>query len=54
MKQTLQGIQKGGSFESKYGDVNFLTSTTVILYKNATSGATVVLDVKTVRSFSSC
>lgn len=42
LKHTLEQIQIGGEFESKWGNYNFSQS-----YPNATSGAVVAIDVKT-------
>ena len=48
LKYTLEEIQVGGTFESKWGDYKFGTSKSKRRpYINATSGAVVVTDVKT-------
>ncbi len=41
-KHALEEIQKGGEFKSKWGNYNYKES-----FKNATTGSTVVIDVKT-------
>lgn len=47
LKKTLESIQKGGTYESEWGDYKFGTSKKGRPYINATSGAVVALDVKT-------
>lgn len=42
LEQALTQIQRGGKFESKYGDYNYGTA-----YKNATVGAAVAIEVET-------
>lgn len=48
LQQTLEKIQVGGTYESKWGDYTFdINKSKKRPYENATSGAVVVLDVKT-------
>ena len=48
LKRTLEEIQKGGTFESQWGDYKFgINSQKGKPYNNATSGAVVVTNVKT-------
>ncbi len=47
-KRTLEGIQTGGTYESPWGNYEFgVNKKTNSPYKNATSGALVVINVKT-------
>lgn len=48
LKQTLEQLQVGGTYESKWGDFKFgINKSKRKPYDNATSGATVAIDVKT-------
>ena len=47
LKKTLEAIQKGGTYESEWGNYKFGTSKKGRPYINATSGAVVALNVKT-------
>lgn len=48
LEKTLKGLQKGGTYKSKWGDYKFgFNRSKGRPYKNATSGATVAIDVKT-------
>lgn len=47
LTQTLDKLQAGGNFESDWGDWTLYQRSTGGLLQNATSGATVALDVKT-------